>query len=261
MGNMEQNNFENQMDEKTRILIAKLEKELKIKDDEIRAKEKEINDLKNELAILKGQILNKNRKIFGNSTEKVDPNQLSLFDEAEKNSDLKAPEPEVEEITYNALSIADIMNLTIDEALEELFELKKVTAKLQKLSDLGLGYLTLGEATPSLSGGEAQRLKLASEIGKSQKNSIFIFDEPTIGLHPLDVKVLIDVFDNLIDRGATVIVIEHDLDLIANADYIIDIEIGEDYSAGEILAEGSLKEIINSKNSLTGKYLAEKELL
>ena len=97
---MEQNNFENQMDEKTRILIAKLEKELKIKDDEIRAKEKEINDLKNELAILKGQILNKNRKIFGNSTEKVDPNQLSLFDEAEKNSDLKAPEPEVEEITY-----------------------------------------------------------------------------------------------------------------------------------------------------------------
>ncbi|MCI6188449.1 MAG: IS66 family transposase, partial [Clostridium sp.] len=97
---MEQNNFENQMDEKTRLLISKLEKELKIKDDEIRAKEKEINDLKNELAILKGQILNKNRKIFGNSTEKVDPNQLSLFDEAEKNSDLKAPEPEVEEITY-----------------------------------------------------------------------------------------------------------------------------------------------------------------
>ncbi|WP_296788041.1 ATP-binding cassette domain-containing protein [uncultured Methanobrevibacter sp.] len=167
----------------------------------------------------------------------------------------------VDEITYNGLSIADIMSLTIDEALEELFELKKVTSKLQKLSDLGLGYLTLGEATPSLSGGEAQRLKLASEIGKSQKNSIFIFDEPTIGLHPLDVKVLIDVFDNLIGKGATVIVIEHDLDLIANADYIIDIGIGEDYSAGEILAEGSLKEIINSKNSLTGKYLAEKELL
>jgi len=166
----------------------------------------------------------------------------------------------VEDITYNGLSIADIMSLTIDEALEELFELKKVTSKLQKLSDLGLGYLTLGEATPSLSGGEAQRLKLASEIGKSQKNSIFIFDEPTIGLHPLDVKVLIDVFDNLIDRGATVIVIEHDLDLIANADYIVDMGIGENYCAGEILARGSLEDIINSKSSLTGKYLAEKEL-
>jgi len=123
---------------------------------------------------------------------------------------------------------------------------------------LGLGYLTLGEATPSLSGGEAQRLKLASEIGKSQKNSIFIFDEPTIGLHPLDVKVLIDVFDNLIDRGATVIVIEHDLDLIANADHIIDIGIDDDNYGGEILVSGSLDDVVNSSKSLTGKYLAEK---
>lgn len=168
---------------------------------------------------------------------------------------------EAGEITYNGLSISDLMSLTVDEALEELFELKKVTGKLQKLSDLGLGYLTLGEATPSLSGGEAQRLKLASEIGKSQKNSIFIFDEPTIGLHPLDVKVLIDVFDHLITKGATVIVIEHDLDLIANADYIIDIGIDDDYFGGEILAEGSLKDIIDCKESLTGKYLAEKGLL
>ena len=166
----------------------------------------------------------------------------------------------IDEIRYNDLSLADIMSLTVDEALEELFGLKKVTNKLQKLSDLGLGYLTLGEATPSLSGGEAQRLKLASEIGKSQKNSVFIFDEPTIGLHPLDVKVLIDVFDHLIDNGATVIVIEHDLDLIANADYIIDIGIDDNYCGGEILAEGSLNDIINSKNSLTGKYLAHKDL-
>ena len=150
------------------------------------------------------------------------------------------------------------MSLTVDEALEELFELKKVTSKLQKLSDLGLGYLTLGEATPSLSGGEAQRLKLASEIGKSQKNSVFIFDEPTIGLHPLDVKVLIDVFDNLIDNGATIVVIEHDLDLIANADYIIDIGIDDELNGGEILAAGSLGDVINSKKSLTGKYLSEK---
>ena len=167
----------------------------------------------------------------------------------------------VEEITYNGLSIADLMALTVDEALEELFELKKVTGKLQKLSDLGLGYLTLGEATPSLSGGEAQRLKLASEIGKSQKNSIFIFDEPTIGLHPLDVKVLIDVFDHLIEKGATVIVIEHDLDLIANADYIIDIGIDDDYYGGDVLVSGSLEDIIACEESLTGKYLAEKELI
>ena len=168
---------------------------------------------------------------------------------------------DIEKTKYNGLSLADIMSLTVDEALEELFGLKKVTSKLQKLSDLGLGYLTLGEATPSLSGGEAQRLKLASEIGKSQKNSVFIFDEPTIGLHPLDVKVLIDVFDNLIDRGATVIVIEHDLDLIANADYIIDIGIDEYNKGGQILARGSLDDIIDSKYSITGKYLAEKKLL
>ena len=169
--------------------------------------------------------------------------------------------PEIEKTRFNDLSLADIMSLTIDEALEELFGLKKVTSKLQKLSDLGLGYLTLGEATPSLSGGEAQRLKLASEIGKSQKNSVFIFDEPTIGLHPLDIKVLIDVFDHLIDKGATVVVIEHDLDLIANADYIIDMGIDEDYAAGEILASGSLDDIIECEKSLTGKYLAQKDLL
>ncbi len=162
----------------------------------------------------------------------------------------------VDDIKYNGLSLADIMSLTVDEALEALFGLEKATSKLQKLSDLGLGYLTLGEATPSLSGGEAQRLKLASEIGKSQKNSIFIFDEPTIGLHPLDVKVLIDVFNHLIENGATVIVIEHDLDLIANADYIIDIGI-EGNVAGEVLACGSLEDVISSENSLTGKYLDE----
>ena len=168
--------------------------------------------------------------------------------------------PDIEKTRFNGLSLADIMSLTIDRALEELFYLKKVTGKLQKLSDLGLGYLTLGEATPSLSGGEAQRLKLASEIGKSQKNSVFIFDEPTIGLHPLDVKVLIDVFDHLMNMGATVIVIEHDLDLIANADYIIDMGIDDSYAAGEILVSGSLNDIIECEKSLTGKYLAQKEL-
>lgn len=167
---------------------------------------------------------------------------------------------EIGNVRYNGLSLADIMGLTVDEALEELFGLSKVTSKLQKLSDLGLGYLTIGEATPTLSGGEAQRLKLASEIGKSQKNSIFIFDEPTIGLHPLDVKVLIDVFDHLIGLGATVIVIEHDLDLIANADYIVDMGIGDDFWGGDILACGPLEDIIESKRSLTGGYLAKRNL-
>ena len=175
---------------------------------------------------------------------------------------------EADEISLNGLSIKDIMALTIDEAIDEISIietddssiqslLKKVINKLAKLSNLGLGYLTIGEATPSLSGGEAQRLKLASEIGKSQKNSIFIFDEPSIGLHPLDVKVLLNVFQTLINDGATVIVIEHDLDIIANADYIIDIGIDDNHRGGEILARGTLDDILSSKESITGKYLKE----
>ena len=175
---------------------------------------------------------------------------------------------EADEISLNGLSIKDIMALTIDEAIDEISIietddssiqslLKKIINKLAKLSNLGLGYLTIGEATPSLSGGEAQRLKLASEIGKSQKNSIFIFDEPSIGLHPLDVKVLLNVFQTLINDGATVIVIEHDLDIIANADYIIDIGIDDNHRGGEILARGTLDDILSSKESITGKYLKE----
>ena len=180
---------------------------------------------------------------------------------------------DADEIRLGDLSISDIMALTIDEAIDEFANIEsaddinkkdsikssldKIQSKLGKLSNLGLGYLTIGEATPSLSGGEAQRLKLASEIGKSQKNSIFIFDEPSIGLHPLDVKVLLNVFQILIDNGATVIVIEHDLDLISNADYIIDIGIDENHFGGEIIASGTLEEIMNSDNSLTAKYLRE----
>ena len=110
------------------------------------------------------------------------------------------------------------MSCTVKQALDQMSGVKKVRERLQVLYDLGLGYLTLGEATPALSGGEAQRLKIASEMGKSQEDAVFIFDEPTIGLHPLDTRVLIQVFQNLIDHGATVIVIEHDLDMIANAD-------------------------------------------
>ena len=139
--------------------------------------------------------------------------------------------------------------------MEACKEMKAVYSKLKTLEDLGLGYLTLGEATPSLSGGEAQRLKLASEMGKAQDDTVFIFDEPTIGLHPLDVRVLINVFEHLVQFGATVIVIEHDIDMIDNADYIIDMGPGGGDAGGKIVAAGTVDEIKNSKESVTGRYL------
>lgn len=123
------------------------------------------------------------------------------------------------------------------------------------LQQLGLGYLTLGEETPSLSGGEAQRLKLASEIGRTQTDSVFVFDEPSIGLHPLDVQVLLGVFQALLDNGATVVVIEHDLDVIRNADYIIDMGPSGGESGGRIVAAGTPQQIKQNQNSITGKYL------
>ena len=123
------------------------------------------------------------------------------------------------------------------------------------LQELGLGYLTLGEETPSLSGGEAQRLKLASEMGKAQSESVFVFDEPTIGLHPLDVQTLLRVFQTLIEHGATVIVIEHDLDVIRNADYVIDMGPGGGEEGGRIVAEGTPEEIRQAPGSRTGRYL------
>ena len=133
--------------------------------------------------------------------------------------------------------------------------MKTVRQKLGILKQLGLGYLTLGEETPSLSGGEAQRLKLASEIGKTQEDSVFVFDEPSIGLHPLDVRVLLGVFQALLDNGATVVVIEHDLDVIRNADYIIDMGPGGGDAGGEIVANGTPQEIQRNERSMTGKYL------
>ena len=144
--------------------------------------------------------------------------------------------------------------MDINHALAACRDLNLVRQRLQVLKDLGLGYLTLGEATPSLSGGEAQRLKLASEMGKRQEDSVFVFDEPTIGLHPLDVQSLLGVFQKLIDNNATVIVIEHDLDVIKNADYIIDMgpEGGKD--GGEIVAAGTPEEIKAAKRSITGKF-------
>lgn len=147
------------------------------------------------------------------------------------------------------------MEMDIHTALEACSDWKVVTQRLQVLQDLGLGYLTLGEATPSLSGGEAQRLKLASEMGRSQADSVFVFDEPTIGLHPLDVQTLLRVFQTLIDAGATVLVIEHDLDVIRNADYLIDMGPGGGESGGRVVAAGTPDEVAACADSLTGRYL------
>ena len=154
-------------------------------------------------------------------------------------------------------TLPELMDMSVDEALTACDDLPKVKRKLQVLHDLGLGYLTLGEETPSLSGGEAQRLKLASEMGKGQSDSVFVFDEPTIGLHPLDVETLLKVFKGLIDSGATVIVIEHDLDVIRNADYVIDMGPGGGVLGGRIVAQGTPEEICKCVNSKTGFYLKQ----
>ena len=152
-------------------------------------------------------------------------------------------------------SLPELMEMNVSTALNACANLKSVRQKLQVLEDLGLGYLTLGEETPSLSGGEAQRLKLASEMGKAQSDSVFVFDEPTIGLHPLDVRTLLDVFQTLIDNGATVIVIEHDLDVIRNADYVIDMGPGGGEAGGRIVAAGTPDEIRETPESITGKFI------
>lgn len=149
----------------------------------------------------------------------------------------------------------EIMSTEISNAIEKCNNFPTIKNRLEVLETLGLGYLTLGEATPALSGGEAQRLKLASEMGKLQGDSVFVFDEPTIGLHPLDVRTLIEVFQNLIDQGATIIVIEHDPDLIRNADYIIDMGPGGGVDGGTIVATGTLSDIRANDQSITGKYL------
>ena len=156
---------------------------------------------------------------------------------------------------YLGLSMPEFMDMDVEDAMKKTDLPKSIKEKLMTLASLGLGYLKLGEETPGLSGGEAQRLKLASEMGRSQKGSLFIFDEPSIGLHPLDVQNLISVFDTLIKAGATVIVIEHDLDIIRNADYIIDMGPGGGNEGGMIVAEGTPEEIKNSKDSITAKYI------
>ena len=152
-------------------------------------------------------------------------------------------------------TLPQLMGMSVDEVLDACADLSLVKSRLQVLHNLGLGYLTLGEATPSLSGGEAQRLKLASEMGRGQGDSVFVFDEPTIGLHPLDVRTMMNVFRHLIDNGATVIVIEHDLDVIRQADYIVDMGPGGGNAGGRIVASGAPREIAGNKDSVTGKYL------
>ena len=154
-----------------------------------------------------------------------------------------------------ARSLPELMACSVDEALAECGDLKLVRERLQVLHDLGLGYLTLGEETPSLSGGEAQRLKLAGEMGRGQSDTVFVFDEPTIGLHPLDVRTLLGVFRHLIALGATVIVIEHDLDVIRSADYVVDMGPGGGSLGGRIVAAGTPEDIRRSPESVTGRYL------
>lgn len=157
-----------------------------------------------------------------------------------------------EELGY---TLPELMEMDVNTALGVCKDMKTVHSRLEVLKNLGLGYLTLGEETPSLSGGEAQRLKLASEMGKGQSDSVFIFDEPTIGLHPLDVQTLLTVFQTFVDNGATVIVIEHDLDVIRNADYIIDMGPGGGEAGGRIVACGTPEEVRENKESVTGRYI------
>lgn len=162
---------------------------------------------------------------------------------------------EAETIFWRNLTLPQIMKMTVSEAIPLFADSKKIQDKLKVLEELGLGYLTLGEDTPALSGGEAQRLKLAAEMKKTQSDAVFVFDEPTVGLHPLDVQNLLSIFNKLVAAGATVIVIEHDLDLIANSDYVIDMGPGGGLSGGRIIAAGTPEEVAQVPESLTGQFL------
>ncbi|WP_410643550.1 excinuclease ABC subunit UvrA [Amycolatopsis sp. lyj-346] len=157
----------------------------------------------------------------------------------------------------SGLALPEVLTLTVAQALDRIGDLRRVRTRLQTLVDLGLGYLTLGEATPALSGGEAQRLKLASELHRDQADTLFVFDEPSVGLHPLDVRVLLDVVGRLTGNGATVVVIEHDLDLIANADHVIDMGPGGGAAGGEIVATGAPGRLAGLTGSVTGRYLRD----
>ncbi len=157
----------------------------------------------------------------------------------------------------DGLTLPEVLALTVAQALEPIGDIRRVRTRLQALIDLGLGYLTLGEATPALSGGEAQRLKLASELHRDQDGALFVFDEPSVGLHPQDVRTLLAVLQRLTDNGATVVVIEHDLDMIANADHVIDMGPGGGAAGGRIIATGTPGRIGTAPDSATGRYLRD----
>lgn len=165
--------------------------------------------------------------------------------------------PETLQIKWHDLSIADILALSVDQAVPLFAKYKSLHHLVLALQSMGLGYLKLGEATPQLSGGEAQRLKLVAEMGQMQAGTLFIFDEPSVGLHPLDTRTLIHVFDQLLDQGATIITIEHDLDIVANADYVVDVGPRGGNAGGKIVASGTPQQIAANTNSITGKYLAQ----
>ena len=152
-------------------------------------------------------------------------------------------------------SLPELMDMDVSTAAQACAQRRVVAQRLGVLESLGLGYLTLGEQTPGLSGGEAQRLKLASELGRAQDDTLFVFDEPTIGLHPLDVRTLLEVFDRLLSRGATIVVIEHDLDVIRSADYILDLGPGGGTEGGELVCAGTPERVKQCEESRTGKFI------
>ncbi|MDU5970722.1 MAG: ATP-binding cassette domain-containing protein, partial [Finegoldia magna] len=163
------------------------------------------------------------------------------------------------QVKYKGKNIADVLNMTIDEALEFFRNFPPIKNKLQTLQDVGLGYIKLGQSSTELSGGEAQRVKLASELSKkSTGKTVYILDEPTTGLHSADIDKLIEVLQRLVDQGNTVIVIEHNLDVIKVADYIIDLGPEGGNGGGEVIFQGTPEKLINKKNSYTGQYLAPK---
>jgi excinuclease ABC subunit A len=160
-------------------------------------------------------------------------------------------------VSVEGLSIAEVLGLSVLHALERFVDHPSVVAALRPVSDVGLGYLKLGEPTPSLSGGESQRLRIASRLRSSQDGSLYVLDEPTTGLHPLDVATLVGVFDRLLEAGATIIVIDHDLDLLAAADHLIDMGPGGGPDGGRILAAGTPQDVMRTSDSVTGPWLAE----
>lgn len=166
-------------------------------------------------------------------------------------------DPRAGQYQRDGVSLPDLLGMTVREAIGATTGLRKVERRLKAFDDLGLGYLTLGEATPALSGGEAQRLKLVNQLHRDQSDAVFVLDEPSVGLHPLDVQTLIYVLQRLTDKGATVVVIEHDLDVIANSDAVIDMGPGGGQAGGKIVATGSPEEIAANPDSLTGRFLAQ----